>query len=132
MEAARVLAKVASRTVVLVNTCPLLPASLQSRGLPYPSLEELLGPVDKLAGTVMRVDATGLAEKAGSHRALNVVMLGLLAGADLLPFAGSHLLDVVLTTGLPAFREVNRRAFEIGAEVGQRELATASGEAATT
>ena len=116
MEAVRSLAKVSDRTVVLVNTRPVLPVSLQSAGLPYPPLASLLGPLAEAAGSLVSLDATAVAEAAGSQRCLNVVMLGMLAGHGLLPFDRRHLLEVLVGEGLATFQEVNRRAFEAGVE----------------
>jgi indolepyruvate ferredoxin oxidoreductase beta subunit len=114
MEGARALPKVSGRTVALVNTRALLPVSLQAAGRPYPPLGSLLGPLEEAARTVVAVDATALAEKAGSPRSANVVMLGLLAGAGLLPFAALLLLEVILDAGVLGLREINQRAFQLG------------------
>jgi indolepyruvate ferredoxin oxidoreductase beta subunit len=124
MEAARAMVKVSRRTAALVNTRPLLPASLQSTGRPYPPLASLLGPIAGIVGSLRSFDASSLAEQAGSHRCLNVVMLGVLAGSHLLPFAGARVLEIVLAEAIPAFAEVNRRAFELGVEAaGQKSEA---------
>ena len=114
MEATRALRKVSQRTVALVNTRPVLPATLQSRQQPYPPLGALLQPLRERVGSLTAVDATTIAEEAGSARSLNVVMLGMLAGLDRLPFPGERLLDCILTHGLAAFAEVNRQAFRLG------------------
>ena len=117
MEAARALPKLSKRTAALVNTGPLLPGSLQSTGRPYPPLSSLLDPIDEAAASLATVDATSLAERAGSPRCLNVVMLGMLAGAR--PPARSRateLLAAILASALPAFAEINRKAFRLGAE----------------
>ena len=114
MEGARALSKVSKRTAVLVNTRPILPGSLQSMQRPYPPLAALLDPLREAAGSLRVLDATSLAEEAGSSRSLNVVMLGMLAGLGLLPFDGRRLLDVILSHSLKGFAEVNRAAFEAG------------------
>jgi indolepyruvate ferredoxin oxidoreductase beta subunit len=114
MEGARALSKVSKRTVALVNTRPILPTSLQSTGRPYPPLSALLDPLGDAAGSVVAVDATSLATKAGSARCLNVAMLGMLAGADLLSFPGERLLETIQANALPGFAEVNRKAFQLG------------------
>ncbi len=114
MEAARALSKVSQRTVAVVNTRPILPSSLQSTGRPYPPLSALLGPLEETAGSLTAMDATSLAETAGSARSLNVVMLGMLAGLDLLPFTATRLVETILKDSLAAFAEVNRTAFRLG------------------
>jgi indolepyruvate ferredoxin oxidoreductase beta subunit len=125
MEGARALPKVSKRTVALVNTRPILPASLQSTGRPYPPLSALLDPLGEAAGSLIAVDATTLATAAGSARCLNVAMLGMLAGAALLPFPGDRLLDTIEANALPGFAEVNRTAFRSGEKaIKEREVET--------
>jgi indolepyruvate ferredoxin oxidoreductase beta subunit len=119
MEGARALDRVSKRTAVFVNIRPLLPGSLQATGRPYPPLSSLLGPLEEAAGSMLALDATGLAEQAGSPRSLNVVTLGMLAGSGLMPFPKERLLETILAAGLPAFAEVNRRAFRLGAEAAE-------------
>ncbi len=128
MEAARALPKVSDRTAVMVNTRAIVPASLQSAGRPYPPLDSLLAPIEELIGGLIRVDATALAEEAGSHRSLYVVMLGVLAGSRLLPFSAERLLEVVLAAGLAAFREVNRRALELGVYFAEKSTGIGNGK----
>jgi indolepyruvate ferredoxin oxidoreductase beta subunit len=116
MEGARALDRISKRTTAIINTRHLLPVSLQAAGRPYPPLASLVDPVKEAAGRVITLDATAIAEEAGSPRALNVVALGMLAGTGLLPFPSNRLLDAILGAGLPAFAEVNGRAFELGTE----------------
>jgi indolepyruvate ferredoxin oxidoreductase beta subunit len=116
MEGARALNKVSSRTTAIVNTRPIVPISLQSAGRLYPPLTSLLGPLEEAAGSFTAMDATSLAAAAGSHRALNVVMLGMLAASNLLPFPGERLLDVISGAGIPGLAKINRDAFRMGEE----------------
>ena len=124
MEGARVLSKLSKRTTALVNTRPLLPSSLQSTGRPYPPLSSLLDPIGETVASLVALDATSIAEQAGSSRCLNVVMLGMLAGTGLLPIPEDRILDAILAAALLAFVEINREAFRSGAaavtEVGTR------------
>jgi indolepyruvate ferredoxin oxidoreductase beta subunit len=116
MEGARALDRLSKRTSAFVNTRPLLPVSLQVSGRPYPPLSALLDPVEAVVGSMLALDATELAERAGSPRALNVVAIGMLAGSGLLPFPPKPLLDTILEGGLSAFAAVNEKAFRLGAE----------------
>lgn len=120
MEGTRVLSRLSKRTTAFVNTRPLLPRSLQSARRPYPPLSSLLQPLEEATGTMVSIDATRLAEEAGSPRAMNVVTLGMLSGSALLPFPGEKLLETVLSTGIPDFAEVNRKAFRLGEEAARR------------
>ena len=124
MEGARAIGAVSSRTLALVNTRPLLPGSFQSLGRPYPPLSSLLGTIRGAAGSVVAVDATALAEEAGSPRSVNVVMLGMLAGSRLLPFPADRLLDVILAAGIRDFETINRHAFRLGVEAAGERVST--------
>jgi indolepyruvate ferredoxin oxidoreductase beta subunit len=119
MEGARVLEKISRRTAAFVNTRPLLPVSLQSMRRPYPPVESLIGPIRETAGSLVALDLTSLAQEAGSGRALNALMAGLLAGSGLMHFPPEALLATILAAALPAFAEVNRRAFGRGEELAR-------------
>ena len=116
MEAARAIPKVSARTTALVNTRPLLPSSLQGSGRPYPPLSSLLVPIDEAVGSIVSVDATSLAERAGSPRSLTAVLLGMLAGSEQLSLPSDGILAAIVSNALPAFVEINRNAFRLGAE----------------
>jgi indolepyruvate ferredoxin oxidoreductase beta subunit len=124
LEAARALSKLSRRTVALVNSRPLLPSSLQSSGRPYPPLSSLLEPIGEVVGSLATVDATSLAERAGSRRSLNVVMLGMLAGSELLSLSSDGILAAIVSNARPAFVEINRNAFRLGAEAVKKVSAT--------
>ncbi len=116
LEAVRALPYVSACTRAFTSVHPIPPASLQSRGLPYPDLDALLEPLRAAAGSLLTLDAFALAGEAGSLRSVNVVMLGVLAGSGLLPFPGEALLDTMIGAGVPALAEVNRKAFGLGRE----------------
>jgi len=124
MEGARALSRVSKRTTVVTNTHPLLPSSLQSAGRPYPPLVSLLDPVREAAGSLVAVNATSLAEQAGSSRALNVVMLGMRAGAGVLPFPGESLQEAVLAAAGPGLERIHREAFRLGREAMRSVVST--------
>jgi indolepyruvate ferredoxin oxidoreductase beta subunit len=116
MEGARALAQLSERSTAIINTRPLLPVSLQATGRPYPPVASLISPIEEVAGSVIALDASALAENAGSPRSLNVVALGMLAGSGLLPFPDEALLAIIQSAGMPAFAEVNGKAFRLGSE----------------
>ncbi|UEC43459.1 MAG: Indolepyruvate oxidoreductase subunit IorB [Methanothrix sp.] len=111
-EALRYASYLSPAGVALVNTRPLLPVTVTTGQASYPSIEEILAPLREASSRVYPMDATGLAGKAGSPQAANVVMLGALARH--LPI-GEGRLQEALSEIVPArFLEVNRKAFELG------------------
>lgn len=65
---------------------------------------------------VSRVDANALAQKAGTVKAANVVMLGAVSGA--LPFAPDTWTEVIREAVPPKTVDVNLKAFRLGTAVG--------------
>jgi indolepyruvate ferredoxin oxidoreductase beta subunit len=98
--------------VALVNTRPVMPVTVTTGAASYPNIEEILAPLRGLCSEVKAMDATGLAAKAGSPQATNVVMLGALARH--LPIKETTLLQALSETVPARFLEINRKAFELG------------------
>lgn len=63
---------------------------------------------------IVFLDIEGLSRQAGHPRTGNVVILGSLAALPGLPFDPDQLLRAVLNSVPDRFREINRRAFEMG------------------
>lgn len=113
IECARALHFVSSRTWVFMNTTMVTPFvvaqdQIRNRGLGPPSVPELEQAIRSVTSCLLVADATALAEQAGSIRTLNLVMLGSLFGADVLPYRPADFTDTV------ALSEENQRAFMSG------------------
>jgi indolepyruvate ferredoxin oxidoreductase beta subunit len=104
------------RTRVIVNRGRVVPFTLAQKGLEYPDVDGVLAEVRAVASDVVAVDGEGLAQAAGDRRALNAVMLGALAGLEVLPFDGDVVWQAVARRLASRPLEVNRRAFELGRE----------------
>jgi indolepyruvate ferredoxin oxidoreductase beta subunit len=98
--------------VALVNTRPVLPATVTTGNSRYPLLEEILGPLRVLAKRVIPIDADALAVKAGTAQAMNVVMLGALSG--FIPLAEDQLLKALEEVVPPKYLDANKLAFALG------------------
>ena len=61
-----------------------------------------------------KIDATKIAHDAGAVITKNIVMLGALAGTDILPFDSNILLNTILENVPSKYKEINKRAFEGG------------------
>jgi indolepyruvate ferredoxin oxidoreductase beta subunit len=92
----------------------VVPTSVYARGLPVP---EESGVISALAGTrLCIVDAAGIASRAGSPLAQNVVMLG--AASVYLPLSHEALIEAVRRTVPEKTRSLNEKAFEMGRDAG--------------
>ena len=98
--------------VALVNTRPVLPATVTAGLARYPPVAEILSALRKHCRRVMDLDAIALAGKAGTAQAMNVVMLGALS--SFIPLSQDDLLCSLAQVVPPRFLEANKRAFALG------------------
>lgn len=94
---------------ILVNRQKMDPMPVITGAMQYPErIEEKLSAV----ADVTAIDALALAEEAGSIKAVNVVLIGLMAKQTDIP--KEVWLDTIRTTVPPKFLDVNLKAFELG------------------
>ena len=116
MEVLRARPKMSADTRVVVNQGRVVPYTLAQKGLEYPEVSRILAEVRTVAPEVVTVDGPALVAAAGAVRALNVVMLGALAGLEILPVDGDTLWTAVEKRCPAQHLESNRRAFVLGRE----------------
>ncbi|MDI7268959.1 MAG: 2-oxoacid:acceptor oxidoreductase family protein [Myxococcota bacterium] len=112
LEAARALRYCCRRTVAVVNTRAAPPPSAGVSGPPYPEIGGMLAALRAKCAAVISLDATAIAESAGTARAANSAVLGALAAAGVLPFPAERLADAVRSLVPPAVVAANLAAFE--------------------
>ena len=95
---------------IYVNTQQILPMPVIMGQAEYP--EDIMSVLEKEAGTVKALDALSIAEKCGSVKAVNVVLLG--AASKDLPFDEAAWIKVIEENVKPKFIELNKKAFELG------------------
>ena len=120
VEALRVIRYASRKTLVLLNTRPIIPPSVAMGAARYPDLEDILHVLGGFAGRVITLDAVKLAEEAGSTVAANTVMLGALASTNILPMDVDTLREAVVSLVPERFRDVNVLAFKLGYEAVKR------------
>ena len=111
-EALRFARYLSHKSVVLVNTRPVLPVTVTTGIACYPPLEEILAHLQDLCKRVIPIDADTLALEAGTAQAMNVVMLGALSRFIPLP---EDLLLTSLSEVVPSkYLDANKKAFAQG------------------
>ncbi len=103
-------------TAVIMNTRPVYPLGVLIGETAYPSLAEVVEAVRRMSRQLQRVEATRLAQEAGSALAANMVMVGALAGSGLLPLAEEAYRRVIASQFRPELRDLNLRAFQLGVD----------------
>ena len=106
--------------LLLTNTRAWNPTDVNIGLAEYPDMKTIEGAVKKLGGRTIIIDATSLAQKAGNVRAMNVVMLGALAGTGKIPVSIESLKQVIRENVPRGTEEVNLRAFELGRKAVQQ------------
>ena len=113
-ETLRNLKYASEKTLIIMNTERLPPTELAAKNLKYPDIEELVKKVHLFTSHVLLVEAPRLAKEAGTSLAQNVVMLGALAGTEVLPVKTESLKEAIKELVPERHLEVNLRAFKLG------------------
>jgi indolepyruvate ferredoxin oxidoreductase beta subunit len=100
--------------LLLTNTRAWSPTDVNIGLAKYPDTKTIERAIKKLGGKAVSIDATSLAQKAGNVRAMNVVMLGALAGTGKLPLSVESIKQVIRENVPKGTEEVNLRAFDLG------------------
>ncbi|MEM4482048.1 MAG: indolepyruvate oxidoreductase subunit beta [Desulfurococcaceae archaeon] len=99
---------------VIINNYSLIPTEVSIGKAKYPTLEEVISIVGKVAGNICVVPATQSAVELGEVRATNIVMLGVFAHV----FNSGIPMDYFITAikeNVPAkYVDINIKAFEKG------------------
>lgn len=110
LEAARYLPWLKPEGIVVVNTQQMDPMPVVTGVAEYP--KDILGKVREQGVKVVALDALGMAEEAGSSKAVNVVLIG--AMAKKLDLPKEVWIDTIKETVPSKFIDMNLKAFELG------------------
>jgi len=102
------------QVVVIVNPRPVYP----SGGMPYPDLDELKELIIKFSSQTTFVRATEEALKMGDPLYANIILLGSLVGADLLPISRETMIPILEERFPGSLFDSNIKAFNRGIELG--------------
>jgi len=117
VEAMRMLTRYGNPDVVtMVNPRPLQPMDIAGQEGGYPDIDQLLASIRAMSGKTYIVPATDEAQKLGNAIMANVVLVGALVGADILPL-DREVMAPVLRERFPKAFELNMSAFDRGAEL---------------
>ncbi|MEA2055502.1 MAG: indolepyruvate ferredoxin oxidoreductase subunit beta [Candidatus Thermoplasmatota archaeon] len=100
-------------TKIITDVTPVIPFTVSTGDEEYPETGKIFKELEKY-GKLHKIDATRLAKDAGAIITKNVVMLGALTGANVLPFKSDVLLDTILENVPEKYQNINKKAFELG------------------
>ena len=114
LEAARWVSYLKKGGRLVMNTQEIEPMPVITGAAEYPG--NITGTIEALGVNVTAVDALGLAEQAGTSRAVNVVLMGVIS--HILDFGDKVWNDALEQCVPPKVLEVNKKAFELGRNAG--------------
>lgn len=115
LEAARYLSSLKKGGRIITNIQEIDPMPVITGAAEYPT--ELVAKMQAKGVDVLALDALKLAEEAGSIKAVNIVLIGVLSNS--LPFADA-VWEKALEECVPSkFLEINRKAFALGKSCGE-------------
>lgn len=115
LEALRWLSFLKKSGTILANTQKLDPMPVIIGNAEYP--EGILETIESKGANIVKIDALKMAVESGNAKAVNVVLIGVLASH--MDIDKSVWLDVIAETVPPKFLEINLKAFELGYEYGK-------------
>ena len=118
VEALRVLTKYGNPDVaVLANSRMAYPMGVITGEFTYPSLDEIRSMFSKLSAKSWMIDATCVAVELGNPVLSNIVMIGALAGALLLPIDRCAFEKEITKSMSADKRQINLKAFDAGMQM---------------
>ena len=115
LEALRIGVKyLSSNGIALINTRPIPSIDVNIGKSKYPEISDIITSLQKLCKKVVALDATELAIKAGTAKALNIFMLGMTAATGLLPFQIDFLKETIKERVPKGTEDLNMKAFDAG------------------
>ena len=115
LETLRSLCKANSGTVVVTSTERIVPLSVSTQKLKYPTAEEVKIEVERIAKRFLQIDARKLAEESAVPMSSNIVMVGALAGTGITGLERGHFekaIEMNISRWVPENLDAFARGFE--------------------
>lgn len=110
----------AKHGIAILNVRPLRPMDVNVGKAVYPDVKSIVESLSRLCQKVISIDATEIAEKAGSPRTMNIVLLGALAATERLPVSIETLRETMTEHVPKGTEDINLKALKLGYEAVQK------------
>lgn len=120
-EVAREIHRLAPNGKCIVNTRPVQPVTASLTGVSYDT-QPIIEYIKQIAPDSIFTDGYSLAQKSGSIKTLNVILIGIAAATGMMPFDSNLIKDVIRKSVKPKFVDMNLKAFDIGLEFNKYNL----------
>ncbi len=115
-ETIRAAKKCNAETTIITSTAAVPPFTVALGGARYPDVLDALRLLADRVKALIAIDAADLAIRAGSLLAMNMVMLGALAGSGATPMPPELFYGIIKEKTKKRFGDINLKAFELGME----------------
>ncbi len=115
LEAIRHIEKLNGDGTIITDINPVIPPNVSLGQSEYPDLVVVFNELSS-RGKLVKIDALDIAKKAGNAITKNIVMLGALAGMELLSIGKENILQAVKDNVPEKYIAMNERAFNMGYE----------------
>lgn len=114
VEALRALEKTSKNSVIVTNTSPILPSTINQQDVDYPEVDRILGELETKVSELYSMDANKIALNAGHPLSMNMAMLGAATAVSSFPLNKDDIIDTMKDNLPPKSIEINLKAFEDG------------------
>ena len=121
LEALRALCKASRNTTVVTSTERIVPVSVSTQRLKYPTIEEVKIIAEKIAEKFLSIDASKIAKGTGVPMSSNIVMVGALAGTGITGLERRHF-EKAIAMNIQRWVPENLNAFAQGFETASRQI----------
>lgn len=115
-EAVRYFNYAGPNTYFFINDKVIIPPMIRE----FPNCIEIQNFLKNVSQYIYFINAEELAENLGNRRTMNVIMLGVLIGAEKIPIKKETLEGSILNFVPKKFQDINRKAYQIGIEKGNK------------
>ena len=111
MEVYRAQKYYSDKTVIIANTRRIVPPTVSTGMGKYPDNDMMIKEISGKTKKVYAFNASEIAINAGSEKAANAVMLGVLSGLNLIPLTQEEFLSAIEKNTPQKAVQINRKAF---------------------
>ena len=120
VETLRALGRCNAGTVVVTNTAPLMPFTVNIGQGVYPDLAELRNLIREKTARLIAFNAAALAKEADNVLGVNMVLLGALIQTGVLPLTEEQVKEAMKRKTKKSFLESNLKAFDLGFDAAEQ------------
>lgn len=114
IEVIRGIEKANKNTKIVFNTFPIIPSSVNSKDMNYPSVDSIISSLKENFTYVHPIKGNDLAIDAGNILSLNMVLLGAIVADDNFPLSKDSIIESMKNNLNPKFHKLNLKAIENG------------------